>query len=218
MTTRSESVSVIIEAGTLRSIHLSREIAAFVEHFESQLPAVCTHCRVTAIFAARFADHLRLNQDDHRLLVASAFLHDIGKIFVPYTILHKRSALTDPEREIIRRHAEIGHSCLAADPHYSRIARIVGQHHERFDGSGYPNGIFGNDIDPLARALSVVDAFAALTEDRPYHKAVEPEEALAEIAAFSGSQFDPHYVREFMHIDHSAPRLEEVNSIITVAA
>jgi len=140
----------------------------------------------------------------HERFVRAALLHDIGKLLIPESILLKPARLEVAEYETMQRHAEYGSSILAGYPDFSDVARIVGQHHERWDGQGYPRRMRGEDVDPLARAVSVVDAFSAMTLDRPYHRAIDESEALLELERFAGTQFDPEMVASFVAMRRAA--------------
>jgi diguanylate cyclase (GGDEF)-like protein/putative nucleotidyltransferase with HDIG domain len=147
--------------------------------------------------ANAWAPRLRLGEADHETFVRAALLHDIGKLLVPEAILLKPAKLEVDEYRTMQRHAEYGYNLLSGYADFAAVARIVGQHHERWDGHGYPNGIPGPEIDPLARAVSVIDAFSAMTLDRPYHRAIGAPEALGELERCAGTQFDPEMVASF---------------------
>ena len=98
----------------------------------------------------------------------------------------------------MKRHAAFGAHTIAQHPGWEEVATIVGQHHERWDGQGYPNGLAGDAIHPLARAIAVLDAFSAMVSDRPYHRGITEAAALAEVQRCSGSQFDPYYAERFV--------------------
>lgn len=127
-----------------------------------------------------------------------ALLHDIGKIGVPDAILQKASALDPDEWEQMRRHPEIGEQIISPIPRLAGAARVVRHHHERYDGSGYPDGLAGESIPLGARVLSVVDAFSAMMDQRIYKEARSPEEALCELKKHAGTQFDPRVVDTFL--------------------
>ena len=121
-------------------------------------------------------------------------IHDIGKIGVPDAILLKRGGLTDEERVEIQRHPEIS-SYIVADLELPAIVKqMVRNHHERFDGAGYPDGMIGEEIPLAARILTVADSLDAMISDRPYRKAMPVEVALEEIERHTGSQFCPRVV------------------------
>jgi hypothetical protein len=124
----------------------------------------------------------------------AARLHDVGKIQVPDAVLNKPGPLDPDESDVIRRHSAWGSETLARIPGLEAVATIVRFHHERWDGSGYPDGLSGARIPLASRIISVCDAFGAMTCDRPYRFAMDPRDALREIKAGSGTQFDPAVV------------------------
>ncbi len=124
-------------------------------------------------------------------------LHDIGKIGIPERILTKAGPLTPAEWDVMRTHPLIGAHIVTPIRLLGDSVDVVKFHHERFDGDGYPHGLKGEDIPLVARIFSIVDAFDAITTDRPYRRAQTPEEALAEIKKFAGTQFDPEIVEAF---------------------
>ena len=130
----------------------------------------------------------------------AALLHDIGKIGVPAQILDKKDRLTPQEMEIIRTHTSLGASILSPIKAYEQLIPIIHQHHERFDGKGYPSGLRGNEIHQAARILAVADAYDALVSDRPYRRGMVPRQAVDVIRANAGSQFDPDIVDIFVRI------------------
>lgn len=155
--------------------------------------------RVT-LYAVALAEALKLPKQDISDLVVGAFLHDVGKIGIPDRILLKPGKLTTDEFEIMKTHALLGIEIVADNPWLAGAALTIRHHHERFDGSGYPDGLIGDAIPRTARIFSVVDVFDALTSERPYKKAMPLAEALAIIDGDSGRQFDPAVVQAFMEI------------------
>jgi two-component system, cell cycle response regulator len=135
----------------------------------------------------------RLDLASHELhdLGLAAELHDVGKLAIPDAILTKPSALSEEEWHFIYRHTLVGERILASAPSLARIGRIVRSTHERLDGQGYPDGLAGDDIPLLSRIVSACDAFLAMTEERPYRRALNSEEAIAELRRCAGTQFDP---------------------------
>ncbi len=135
--------------------------------------------------------------DDLQLL---SMLHDIGKVGIDDRILKKPGKLNEEEWRIMKKHPEIGYRITMSSPELEHIAQYILSHHERWDGKGYPHGLKGDEIPLLSRILSLVDAYDAMTEDRVYRKALSREEALEEITANSGTQFDPEIVKIFIEI------------------
>jgi diguanylate cyclase (GGDEF)-like protein/PAS domain S-box-containing protein len=129
-----------------------------------------------------------------------AQFHDIGKVGIPDNILFKNGDLTLEEKELMKRHAEIGFRIAQAAPDLAHIADWILKHHEWWNGRGYPLGISGEAIPLECRILSIVDAFDAMTHDRPYRKALPVEVALAELQKFAGVQFDPELVKSFIRL------------------
>ena len=152
------------------------------------------HVERTKALVGEVAVGLELGVEETWTARHAAVLHDIGKIHIPSSILCKPGKLNKHEWEIMRRHPEIGAEMLSGIPGLERVRAAVLAHHERFDGRGYPAGLAGDEIPAEARLISVVDAYDAMTNDRPYRKALSHEEAIAELEAGAGSQFDPFVV------------------------
>jgi len=141
--------------------------------------------------------NLDLDGDDLAKMLQASLLHDVGKLLISDRILVKPSSLTAQEYRAIQYHAEFGKNILSRYDQFADVAEIVGQHHERWDGLGYPVGVRGEQIHPLARAISILDAFSAMVMDRPYHRGIDEDAALSEIERCSGTQFDPYFVERF---------------------
>lgn len=141
---------------------------------------------------------LGLNKNELYDLCIGAILHDIGKTFLPKEILYKKSDLTDDEYAIAKQHAQKGYEYLKAHYHLPVVTKIIAlQHHERLDGSGYPNGYQENQINKLARIVAIADTYDAMTSDRPYRLALPPNEAIEFIMGSAGRFFDFEMVQVF---------------------
>lgn len=155
--------------------------------------------RVTYL-VMKLAEESALRPKEKKDLYIGALLHDIGKIGIPDHIMHKPAALTSAEYLVMKCHAEIGARLLIPTKGFHSSIPMVLYHHERFDGKGYPHGLKGEEILPAVRMLTIADAFEAMISDRPYRKALDLEEAVAEIECQLGKQFDPDLGRIFIRI------------------
>lgn len=169
-------------------------LAFVVEAKDEHTASHLARAHAYAIMLARRVDP---KMADDQVFGYGFLLHDIGKVAIPEAILAKPSPLTDEEWEIMKTHPILGGKILAPITFLNRAIPIVECHHERWDGRGYPNGLAGEDIPLAARIFSVVDAYDALTSNRPYRQAMRPEEACREILASAGTQFDPAVAKEF---------------------
>jgi putative nucleotidyltransferase with HDIG domain len=155
-----------------------------------------SHSQRVAELAARTARRLGLPDEEVELTRLAASLHDLGKLAIPEEILRKPGPLTDPERMVLERHPQIGFrmlESLGVDP----VADWVLHHHERWDGSGYPDGLPGEQIPLGARIIFVADAYDAMTSERVYRRRIGSDQAVAELQRCAGSQFDPDVVEAF---------------------
>jgi putative nucleotidyltransferase with HDIG domain len=160
----------------------------------------------TLVLARHFtADLLQLRQ-----VYWGALLHDIGKIGIPDSILLKEGSLSAAEWQIMRTHPEIGHRILAGAPFMAEAAKLVLNHEERFDGTGYPRGLAGRAIPLWARLFAVIDTLDAITSDRPYRKSLPFDTARAEITRQSGIQFDPQAVEVLVAEDTALREMVEL--------
>ncbi len=158
------------------------------------------HSRRVSLYSRRIGEELGLSDEQLSIVEQGALLHDIGKIGVRDSILHKPGPLTPQEWVEMRLHPEIGYRMLTKMPYLHQAALIVLQHQERFDGHGYPSGIAGRDIVLGARIFAVSDAVDAINSDRPYRKGRPLPVAREEIKRCKGSQFDPMVVDAFLQI------------------
>jgi HD-GYP domain-containing protein (c-di-GMP phosphodiesterase class II) len=156
------------------------------------------HSKRVATHTLLLAAHHYKKESDLREIYWGSLLHDIGKIGVPDAILLKRGQLSDEEWHIMQEHPRNGHHILQHLPFLSMAANIVLCHEERYDGSGYPAGLKGEQIPLAARLFAIIDTLDAMTFDRPYRKALPFDTAKSEILRMSGRQFDPSAVETFL--------------------
>ena len=146
----------------------------------------------------KVAEQMKLPQEQVQFIRWGVLLHDIGKLRIPDSIIHKPGPLTPQEREIINQHPVMGYELLKTVTYLEPILDIPHYHHERWDGSGYPEGLQGESIPLMARIFAVVDVWDAMISDRPYRKALPESEAMSYITAQSGRHFDPAVVEAFL--------------------
>jgi HD-GYP domain-containing protein (c-di-GMP phosphodiesterase class II) len=158
------------------------------------------HSHRVAELTLRLAKAMAIPEQDRVHIYRGALLHDIGKLGIPDNILLKVGPLNDPERDMIRTHPTISLETLAPIPYLRPALDIPHSHHEKWDGTGYPRGLKGEEIPLAARIFAVVDVWDALISDRPYRKAWSEEAALAYIREQAGTHFDPQVVQTFLTI------------------
>ena len=180
----------------LRQMNLET-VRVLAETIEAKYVYTRGHCQRVRLLSTGIAQHLGLGPTDIEKLEYAALLHDIGKIGIPETLLHKVMPLDGNERDLINMHPRIGESILRNSEFLIPCLQAVRQHHERWDGTGYPDRLSGDAINPLARIIAVCDSFDAMNSSRPYRKALPLEKSLEEIRKGSGTQFDPSMVTAF---------------------
>lgn len=202
-------------------------LKALVQALETRDSETHGHSERVVTFSLRLGHELGLDKDALRNLELGALLHDIGKIGVPDAILRKPAALTPEEWDKMRLHPQHGQTILRNIPFLEGATQLVAQHHEKWDGNGYPYGLRGEDIDIGARIFAVVDAFDAMVSDRVYRRGCSYENALEELERCAGTQFDPLVVAAFKVIpkedweilrDRSLTDKQEVYSFQAVVA
>lgn len=158
------------------------------------------HVARTCIMGEKLGRRLGLSDIDLSNLSLLCMLHDIGKVGVPLEILNKPIKLTSEEWAVMKSHVEKGYRIVTVSNELAGIANLVLHHHESWDGRGYPSGLKGDSIPLLCRIISVVDSFDAMTNDRPYRKAMSITAAIQELERCAGKQFDPYIVSEFVNM------------------
>lgn len=175
-------------------------VLALARAIESRDSYTGDHSHDISIWTEEIARRLGCTDDTIRIIYWASLLHDIGKIGVPDQVLHKPGPLTDEEWEIMKTHPDIGANIIEPIESLAGVAELVRAHQERYDGSGYPQNLKGEEIPIGARILAVVDAFSAMTDTRVYRKARTPEEAIEELRHCAGTHFDPQVVEIFLDI------------------
>ena len=169
------------------------------------------HCRQLGLLSERMAAVLGLDESQQMTIRIGGYLHDIGKIGIADAVLLKPGRLTDDETAEMRRHSEIGAAILEVHDAMADIARIVRNHHERWDGRGYPDRLAGRQIRLGGRIIAVADAYSAMTSDRVYRAALPVDRAWSELRAHSGTQFDPEIVAVFEQVVDDAGHLRPLD-------
>ncbi|MBP2634612.1 MAG: Cyclic di-GMP phosphodieSPTERase [Firmicutes bacterium] len=174
------------------------EIQTFCQAIGERDSYTMKHSMKVAGLMAGFAEYVELPGDDVTLAYLIGIVHDIGKVGVPSHILNKAGRLTAEEFSVIKQHPDIGARLLAKMDGLEKVAEVVRHHHERYDGTGYGQGLAGEEIPFFSRMLSLCDAFDAMTSSRCYRwKPLSTNSALEEIASCAGTQFDPELSRDF---------------------
>ncbi len=179
---------------------LAQVITVFLAAVEIKDRYTYGHSLRLAEYAVALAEEMSLPKQQVEDVRQGALLHDIGNLFIGERILQKPDELSEDEFEAVKQHAAIGAAVVSKVKGLEDVAMIVRHHHERFDGSGYPDGLADDRIPLGARVVAVVDAFGAMIEERPYRKILTMEEALAELERGAGGQFDPRVVEVFARL------------------
>ena len=159
------------------------------------------HCQRVRQYARILGEVLGLSEEQLRVLQMAAAFHDIGKVGIISPILNKRGPLNSFEWQIVYMHPLLGRELWeGAIPRLAEVAQVIHQHHERWDGQGYPQGLSGDQIRPEARVLAVADAYDAMCTDRPYRPALAPGTILDELRRGAGTQFGPDEAAAFIEI------------------
>ncbi len=189
----------------IEKVGIHELVDVVVNILDARDPYTFLHSWRVAELSVLIAEDMGLPEDETRKIHIAAHLHDIGKIGVPDRILNKPGRLDHAEILQIQAHPRIGSNILERLPVLKEISTLVLFHHERFDGLGYPDGLEGEEIPLAARIVAVVDAFDALSSDRPYRKAKGYDECFQEIELHVGSQFCPVVVEHFLNIRRLVP-------------
>lgn len=163
-------------------------------------PSSYNHCIRVAIIAQQFAQYLNLRHEQQQLLIHGCYLHDLGKLFIPSSILEREGSLSEEEWHVMKLHASCGGqaSQRCRGSLSQEVIDVITHHHERWDGGGYPAGLAGSGIPYFARICAVIDTFDSMLTDRCYRKGLSYEDAIEELRMNSGTQLDPSLVEPFI--------------------
>ena len=178
-------------------------IHALVSAIEASDSMTRGHSERVTRFSLELARKLAIPPERMKIIERAAILHDIGKIGIDLSLLHKEGQLSPTDISNLREHPAIGMKILDPIDFLQDVKLCIGQHHERFDGHGYPNQLEGDELLIESRILAIADAFDAMTSDRPYRKALPIEDAISELTSNAGTQFDPRMVPHFVELLHS---------------
>lgn len=175
-------------------------VRALADATHSSDPYMTGHSSRVAAYSERIAESMGIPARERLMLFVAASFHDVGYLSTPEYILRKPSVLAEDEMEEVRVHPVRGAEVFAAEPALAEIARAVRHHHERYDGSGYPEGLRGEEIPLFSRIILVAETYEAMTHNRPYRRALSPGEATRRLQEGAGSQLDPDIVKHFLAI------------------
>ena len=227
----AREIGVLYSAERVRTRELERALERAREMYiatmkslahvvEAKDPTTRGHLDRTAHYGLALAREIDPELAARPEIAHGFFLHDIGKVGIPESILCKPGPLTELEWVVMRSHPTQGARIVEPIPFMGDAVDIVRSHHERWDGGGYPRGLRGEEIPLAARIFAIADSFDAMTSDRPYRSALEPEQAVDEIRRGAGTQFDPRCVRAFEDLiaRDDGFRVEDHRRVPTLAA
>jgi putative nucleotidyltransferase with HDIG domain len=197
--------------------HYTATIAALASALEARDPATNAHTSRIKDYAVAIADAMQVAPDVRRAVRLGALLHDVGKIGIPDAILLKQGPLTPGEWAVMRTHPQVGANMLKDIEFLKPALPIIRHHHERWDGSGYPDRLVGEEIPVGARIAAVCDAFDAMTSDRPYRRSLPLDMAIDELRSGAGTQFDPVCVRLLVDVVSSLGERTLENAFVRYA-
>ena len=197
------------ESASMRNKTVDIIMSALFEKSEREMQ----HSKRVSVISAAIAAELKFSQDEINKIRIAGLVHDIGKIGIDEKILNKADRLNEDEWKEIKKHPEAGWRILSSVNDFSDLAKHILSHHERWDGTGYPKGLCGDEITVEARIISLADAYDAMTKDRPYRNCMSSQEAMEEINRNAGTQFDPWIVDVFLN--NVFPKFAESKNIKT---
>jgi putative nucleotidyltransferase with HDIG domain/diguanylate cyclase (GGDEF)-like protein len=177
-----------------------KTLYSMVELVEKRDTYTAGHSKRVAKYSSLIAKEMGYSNEECTLIYQAGILHDIGKIETPDSVLLNPKRLNDIEYKLIQEHVIVGYSLLEGIPMFKPMAKIVYSHHEKYDGSGYPNGLKGDEIDKLARIMIVADSFDAMTTNRIYKSRKSKDVAINELITLSGKHYDPEVVKKAINV------------------
>jgi diguanylate cyclase (GGDEF)-like protein/putative nucleotidyltransferase with HDIG domain len=190
-----------LEVSSAEIIKLNNELLQVLSYvIDMRDPFILGHSQQVVFYAVKIAEKLGLSKENIEIIRKGALIHDIGKLGIPESILGKKSRLTLKEYQIVKEHVKIGAEIIGQSEALRDTIPMIYHHHEHFDGSGYPDGLQGDDIPLEARILALADSVEAMASDRPYRTGRSLEEIIAEVKYNRGSHFDPQIVDIFLEI------------------
>jgi len=196
-----------------KDIELVASIKTLISVINAKDKYTYGHVERVVVYSRMMVEKLKLDEEDSKILIYGAYMHDIGKINISKDILMKKMKLTDLEWEELKQHPENGVEIIKSVESLQDIIPLILSHHERYDGKGYPNNLKGEEIPYLARVLTVIDSFDAMTSNRPYNNRKIYEEGIVEIERCIGTQFDPEIARAFIEVIKSNEGISFYESI-----
>ncbi|NFH69363.1 diguanylate cyclase [Clostridium botulinum] len=196
-----------------KDIELVTSIKTLISVINAKDKYTYGHVERVVIYSRIIADKLKLSEYDKKILIYGAYMHDIGKINISKEILIKKMKITSEEWKILKQHPENGVEIIKSVESLKVLIPLIINHHERYDGKGYPNKLKGKEIPYLARILTVVDSFDAMTSNRPYNERKTYEEGIEELERCSGTQFDPEIVKAFIEVIRSNVGLSALDDV-----
>ncbi|MFE4713785.1 MULTISPECIES: HD-GYP domain-containing protein [Paenibacillus] len=190
-------------AALVKKVHIAlteeAHVSVWMNFLRDKHPETHRHSIRVAMMAEELAGSMKLIEKEKNILVRGCFLHDIGKSLIPVEILDQQEPLTEEQWNILKLHPLLGAELAKDFPGIdSEVNDVIRYHHERWDGTGYPYGLKGEDIPFLARVCSVIDAYDAMQSFRPYRERTSIQQAKDELRAHAGTQFDSQIVDQFL--------------------